>query len=153
MIRKFIALMNQYNDLINEIETKKRRFGQEELYASEIHTLVYIHDHETSSFSEVATGMTISKGALTKLVNKLEAKSLLERYKLTDDKKRVYFRITEKGKASYQAHKVFHEKHQILLSDDFKRFIDENETVLNEFFDYTSQTIRDLKDQVKIYVD
>ena len=81
LVNEFVKMINNYEELKKILESEKRIFGNVELYSSEMHTLVYIYDNPNESFSDIARGMDISKGALTKIVNKIEKKKMIVRYK------------------------------------------------------------------------
>ncbi|MDC7125941.1 MAG: MarR family transcriptional regulator [Spirochaetales bacterium] len=139
IIKHFLNTIDSYKAVESLLQNKKRKFGSIELYSSEIHTLVYIFEHEDSNFTEIALGMEITKGALTRLTNKIEAKGLIKRYKRDNDHKAVYFRVTESGMESYNAHRLFHQQFRIETEESFQQFLDENRSVLEDFLCRTDE--------------
>ncbi|MBC2399154.1 DNA-binding MarR family transcriptional regulator [Clostridium tetanomorphum] len=104
--RQFLDTIEQFN-----ISDKKaRNFGTDNvLYLSEIHLIQYIGDSERLYVSEIARGLSITKGAVSQMVKKLEKKGYVEKILDSENKSRTLVRLTEKGKIAYLGHKEYHE--------------------------------------------
>jgi DNA-binding MarR family transcriptional regulator len=75
---------------------------------SEIHCIAYIGEDEDSNVTKLADSFNMTRGAISKLKKKLVKKGLIESYQKPDNKKEVYFRLTEQGKAIYSIHEEMH---------------------------------------------
>lgn len=54
----------------------------------------------------------MTRGAISKMTKKLIKKCAIEGYQKPDNKKEVYFRLTEQGKAIYKIHEKLHKEFQ-----------------------------------------
>lgn len=54
----------------------------------------------------------MTRGAISKLTKKLIQKGLIESYQKSDNKKEIYFRLTEQGKVIYNIHEDLHKEFQ-----------------------------------------
>lgn len=54
----------------------------------------------------------MTRGAISKLTKKLIQKGLIESYQKSDNKKEIYFRLTEQGKVIYNVHEDLHKEFQ-----------------------------------------
>jgi DNA-binding MarR family transcriptional regulator len=107
IIEKMAAI--QYR--INYNDKKPKSFGTNELlYQSEIHFIDAIGNSEEINASQLSVKLEITNGAVTQVAEKLLNKNLIEKYKKKDNKKTVYFRLTESGKIAYHNHKLFHKE-------------------------------------------
>ena len=75
---------------------------------SEIHCIAYIGGDEDSNVTKLAESFNMTRGAISKLTKKLEKKGLIESYQKPDNKKEVYFRLTEQGNPIYSIHEDMH---------------------------------------------
>lgn len=75
---------------------------------SEIHCIAYIGEDEDSNVTKLAESFDMTRGAISKLTKKLIKKGLIESYQKPDNKKEVYFKLTEQGKAIYNIHEEMH---------------------------------------------
>lgn len=82
--------------------------------SSEVHCIEYIEKNVDSNVTKLAESFYMTRGAISKLTKKLIEKGLIESYQKLDNKKEIYFRLTEQGKVIYQIHedlhKEFHER-------------------------------------------
>ena len=94
---------------VNANDKKHRTFGtQHKLYQSEIHFIEAIGLDGGYSASELSEKLGITNGAVTQVADKLLKKKLIEKYKKADNKKTVYFKLTNEGTVAYKNHEKFH---------------------------------------------
>lgn len=104
---QFGRILNTYK----ETEKLSRDFGTgDPLYPSEIHTIEAIGNNSGSSISDLARIMGVTRAAVQKLSEKLEKRGYLHRFMSSDDNKRIYLELTEKGHIAHEGHHVFHKK-------------------------------------------
>jgi DNA-binding MarR family transcriptional regulator len=75
---------------------------------SEIHCIAYIGEAEDSNVTKLAESFDMTRGAISKLTKKLVKKGLIESCQKPYNKKEVYFKLTEQGKAIYNIHEEMH---------------------------------------------
>lgn len=52
----------------------------------------------------------MTRGAISRITKKLIKKGLIESYQKSDNKKEIYFRLTEQGKVIYKIHEDLHKE-------------------------------------------
>lgn len=57
---------------------------------------------------ELANRLSITKGAVTQIVKRLETKKLVQRTSHPEDSRAIIVSLTEKGKKAYKAHEELH---------------------------------------------
>lgn len=80
--------------------------------SSEVHCIEYIEKNADSNVTQLAESFYMTRGALSKLTKKLIEKGLIESYQKSDNKKEIYFRLTEQGKAINKIHDDLHKEFQ-----------------------------------------
>ncbi|OPH48622.1 MarR family transcriptional regulator [Paenibacillus ferrarius] len=79
---------------------------------SEVHCIEYIEKNVDSNVTKLAESFYMTRGAISKLTKKLIKKGLIENYQKSDNKKEIYFRLTEQGKVIYKIHEDLHKEFQ-----------------------------------------
>jgi DNA-binding MarR family transcriptional regulator len=100
---------------------------------SEIHCIAYIGEDKDSNVTKLAESFDMTRGAISKLTKKLEKKRLIESYQKPDNKKEVYFELTEQGKAIYNIHEKMHKEFKDRDQPFFEQVTDEQLDVILEF--------------------
>jgi DNA-binding MarR family transcriptional regulator len=132
-------LTEKFYQVINasaqEMKTPRDYGNGMKLHHSEVHALEAINNHEGANISELAGHMAVTIGAVWQVARKLKAKGLIESYRLKDNKKEVYFRLTGSGRIALEGHNQYHET----LNAEWFHFIDrltESQTrVIADFLD------------------
>ncbi|WP_342428680.1 MarR family transcriptional regulator [Paenibacillus sp. FSL L8-0158] len=79
---------------------------------SEVHCIEYIERNVESNVTKLAESLYMTTGAISKITKKLIKKGIIESYQKPDNKKEVYFRLTEEGKVIYKIHEELHKEFQ-----------------------------------------
>ncbi|MRN52488.1 MarR family transcriptional regulator [Paenibacillus monticola] len=80
--------------------------------SSEVHCIEYIEKNIDSNVTKLAESFYMTRGAISKMTKKLMEKGLVESYQKPDNKKEIYFRLTEQGKVIYKIHEELHKEFQ-----------------------------------------
>jgi DNA-binding MarR family transcriptional regulator len=80
--------------------------------SSEVHCMEYIGRNVDSNVTKLAESFYMTSGAISKLTKKLINKGLIESYQKPDNKKEIYFRLTEQGKVIDKIHEDLHREFQ-----------------------------------------
>lgn len=129
---KIIRLINK----INQAEKIPKNYGTEHiLYRSEIHTIEAIKIHENVNASEFSNILGITNGALTQIISKLKKKGLVDQYNTSDNKKEVYYRLTDKGLIAYYGHEKHHEETYTNLEQYIESLDEDKIETISLFFD------------------
>ncbi|HEY3424692.1 MAG TPA: MarR family transcriptional regulator [Negativicutes bacterium] len=133
-----LRIINKATELLAE----PRNFGTEVLCASEIHMIEVIGRNPGIHVTEIANKLGITKGAVPKMICKLIHKDMIYRYQAKDNKKMVFFKLTEKGHTAFQSHAEFHKE---LDQGIMKKFNSLQESELLIF--------QDIINEVERYID
>ncbi len=133
LIAAVLRLLNQ----LNQMEKTPQPFGTDiQIHPSEIHTIAAIGDHPGCNMSELAGELGIAKPSVSEIVQKMEAKKLIARYKLLKNRKEVRLKLTPKGLTAYKGHAEFHADMYSEIYSHMKKLPEE---ALREFKDTLDQ--------------
>lgn len=79
---------------------------------SEVHFIEYIGRNADANVTRLAESFYMTRGAISKISRKLMEKGVIESYQKPDNKKEIYFRLTEKGREVYAVHEALHREFQ-----------------------------------------
>jgi DNA-binding MarR family transcriptional regulator len=104
----------QFGRILNsfkEADKLSRDYGTGDLlYPSEVHTIEAIGNNTGCNISDLARIMGITRGAVQKLSAKLDEKGYIHRFMSSEDNKRIFLELTEKGRSACDGHHDFHRK-------------------------------------------
>lgn len=89
---------------------------------SEIHTVVAIHVLEDPNVTVISNYLKLTKGAISKIIKKLIKKNLVKAYQKTDNKQKIFYMLTDKGKQIYEYHLMRHELWEKRDKEFFSKF-------------------------------
>ncbi|WP_024620054.1 MarR family transcriptional regulator [Metaclostridioides mangenotii] len=106
-----MGFWNAFNKIIwlNSIKLKVSLNGYN---PSEIHCIEYIGRNIDYNVIKLADSLYMTRSAISKLTKKLMKKGLIESYQKPDNRKEIYFRLTEKGVAINKIHEELHKEYQ-----------------------------------------
>ena len=78
--------------------------------SSEVHCIEYIGKNVDSNVTKLAEAFYMTRSAISKLTKKLMIKGIIESYQKPENKKEIYFRLTEQGKVIYKIHEELHKE-------------------------------------------
>ncbi|MBN7772469.1 MarR family transcriptional regulator [Clostridium aminobutyricum] len=80
--------------------------------SSEVHYIEYIGRNGDLNVTKLAETFYMTRGAISKMTKKLIKKGIIESYQKPDNKKEIYFRLTEQGQKIYKVHEELHKEFQ-----------------------------------------
>ncbi|WP_239618624.1 MarR family winged helix-turn-helix transcriptional regulator [Cohnella mopanensis] len=104
-----------FRDLYNKmvwLNKDKMEEGLKGYKSSEVHCIEYIEKNADSNVTKLAESLYMTRGAISKITQKLIHKGLIESYQKSDNKKEIYFRLTEQGKVIFRIHEDLHKEFQ-----------------------------------------
>ncbi len=104
-------LLMNFNDVYNKIVMLNKPKMEESLKGhkpSEVHCIESIGKSGSANVTQLAESLYMTRGAISKLTKKLLEKGLIESYQKLDNKKEIYFRLTESGKEIFTIHEELH---------------------------------------------
>jgi len=106
-----------FRDLLNKMAWLNKFKMEDSLKgykSSEVHCIEYIGRNVDSNVTKLADSLYMTRGAISKMTKKFIKKGIIESYQKPDNKKEIYFRLTEQGQEIYkiheELHKEFHER-------------------------------------------
>lgn len=100
---------------------------------SEIHTIEAIEDLQEANVTNISKYLKITKGAVSKITKRLVSKDLIESFKITNNKQKVFFKLTDKGRIIYEKHKKGHDLWLKRDSEFFSQFNQEEIDIICDF--------------------
>ncbi|RAN85289.1 MarR family transcriptional regulator [Bacillus sp. SRB_331] len=98
--------------------------GVSGLSLSELHVIECIGKTGLMNVTAITAEMGMTKGAISKICTKLFQKQFVEKMKMLDNQKEIFFRLTESGAEIYKAHEKLHkqaEEKWLLLLDGYTK--------------------------------
>ncbi len=105
------GLWDIFNKIIG-IDSIKLKETLDGYNPSEIHCIENVGKNADSNVTILADSLYMTRSAISKLTKKLVKKGLIESYQKPENKKEIYFRLTQKGEAIYKAHEELHKGYQ-----------------------------------------
>lgn len=93
-------------DILSKLTEHERLY---EYGYSEIHTIAAVGDLKDPNVTSIARRMKMTKGAVSKIIKRLLSAQVIEAYQLADNRQKIFYSLTEKGKFLYDEHKKRHE--------------------------------------------
>lgn len=123
-------------DLFNKriwLDELKMKDSLKDYKPSEVHCIEYVGENVDSNVTKLAEAFYMTRGAISKLTKKVMEKGLIESYQKPDNKKEIYFRLTEKGKAIYTVHEELHKELQERDKAVFEQVTEEQLDIILNF--------------------
>ncbi len=109
--REIADLMFGVHNRFTALESTPKDFGTGDLlYATEIHTIVVIGGNPNSNLTELAELLGVSKSSVSKFVKKLLEKEYIVKTQAPENRKEVFFELTERGWTAYRGHETFSDR-------------------------------------------
>ncbi|MFD0769348.1 MarR family transcriptional regulator [Bacillus sp. CGMCC 1.60114] len=115
---------------------------------TEVHCIESIEKNRDTNVTKLAKSLYMTKGAISKLTKKLIKKGLIESYQKPDNKKEIYFRLTEQGKIIYDIHEELHKEFQERDKVIFEKVTEKQfDSMLNFVEKYSKHLDEEIKKQ------
>ncbi len=129
-------LMTGFWDIFNKkiwLNSIKLKASLNGYTPSEIHCIEYLGENTDSNVTELAESFYMTKSAISKLTKRLIKKGLIESYQKPNNKKEIYFRLTEQGKLINEIHKELDKEFQERDKAVFEQVTDEQYDIMIRF--------------------
>jgi Transcriptional regulators len=135
-MNKEIQVIGEFRDLLNKLiwlNKIKMEAQLKEYKSSEVHCIEFIGMHTDVNVTKLAETFYMTLGAISKLTKKLISKGIIESYKKPENKKEIYFKLTEKGKTVYTIHEKLHNEFKERDKEVFEDVKDEELDIMINF--------------------
>ncbi len=144
-------VMKGLKDLLNKMAWLNK-FKMEDILKdykpSEVHCMECIGKNENSNVTKLAISLYMTTSAVSKLTKKLIKKGFIENYKKDDNKKEIYFKLTEEGKKINKIHEELHKEFQERDKVIFEQITEEQfDSMLSFIEKYSTHLDAEIKKQ------
>ncbi|GGG09043.1 MarR family transcriptional regulator [Paenibacillus albidus] len=140
-----------FRDLFNKMVWLNKSKMEDSLKgykSSEVHCIEYIEKNVDSNVTKLAESLYMTSGAISKITKKLIKKDIIESYQKPENKKEIYFRLTEQGKVIYKIHEELHKEFQERDKAVFEQVTDEQfDSMLSFMEKYSRHLDAEIKKQ------
>lgn len=129
-------LMADMADLFNKISAYNMPIVKQELAGltlSEIEIIELMANMKDANVTKLAKKYHMTRGAISKITKKMQAKELIRIYQHPNNKKEIYFELTKKGVAVGVKHRKLHED---FYRRDKQVFDHVSESTLNDMLEF-----------------
>lgn len=141
----------RFRDLYNKmswLNKLKMENSFKDYKSSEVHCIEYIGRSADSNVTKLAEAFYMTRGAISKMTKKLIKKGAIESYQRADNKKEIYFRLTEEGQEIYKVHEKLHKEFQDRDKAVFEHVTEEQfDLMLNFIEKYNKHLDEEIKKQ------
>ncbi len=138
-----------FRDLYNKLgwlNNYKMKDSFKDYKSSEVHCIEYIGRDSDSNVTKLAESFYMTRGAISKMTKKLIKKGAIESYQKPDNKKEIYFRLTEQGWSIYKIHEKLHKEFQERDKAVFQQL---TQVQLDSMLDFMEKYSRHLDAEIK----
>ena len=133
-----IAILEQFKQ-INEKHTVLSKVVSKEVLEkfsrSELHCIRSIGKTENPNVTKIANELKMTRGAISKITKKQIKNGLITSYMLDNNKKEIYFSLTDLGKKTFDENEKWHEDFEKRNNFFFDKYSSEQLTLIKEFLD------------------
>lgn len=145
-------VQNRVLDLFKNIYEKQDELSKltdsklfNEFSNSEVHTIDIIGKTKDVNGVTISSKLGLTRGAVSKIISGLKKKKLIDSYQNSDNKKEIYYKLTEKGEIIFckheKAHKEWEERELKFLNQISPPEIDIVSDFLNRYNSYLESLI------------
>jgi DNA-binding MarR family transcriptional regulator len=138
-----------FRDLLNKMVWLNKFKMEDSLKgykSSEIHCIEYIGKNVDSNVTKLAESFYMTRSATSKITKKLIEKGFIESYQKPENKKEIYFRLTEQGKVINKVHEELHKEFQERDKAVFEQVTEEQ---FNSMLSFVKKYSRHLDAEIK----
>ena len=129
-------LLKGFSDVYNKmvwLNKNKMEESLRECKSSEVHCIEYIGENKDSNVTKLAESFFMTRGAISKLTKKLINRGYIESYPKEDNRKEIFFKLTEKGEEIYRTHEKLHKEFSKRDEEVFKQITEKQMDSMLEF--------------------
>ncbi|CUU47784.1 MarR family winged helix-turn-helix transcriptional regulator [Clostridium beijerinckii] len=99
---------NNVSEIHNLIKKTAERNFLTEYTFTEVHCIEQIEKMEDPNVTKLSKNFEMTRGALSKIIKKLIEKGAVEIYRKPENKKEIYYKLTESGMSTFMEHEEMH---------------------------------------------
>lgn len=156
VMNKEEQVMMNFRELFNKmawLNKFKMENSFKEYKSSEVHYIECIGRNVDSNVTKLAESLYMTRGAISKMTKKLIKKGVIESYQKPDNKKEIYFRLTEEGQRIYKVHeklhKEFQERDKVVFEQVTKEQFDSMLSFIEKYSKHLDEEIKKIDINIK----
>ncbi|MDO4536054.1 MAG: MarR family transcriptional regulator [Clostridium perfringens] len=118
---------------------------------SDIHCIDVIGKLENPNVTKISKELNMTRGAISKITKKQIASGLILSYTLQDNKKEIYFKLTDKGNELFYEHEKRHKKwekrQEVFLEKQSEETLKKVSEFLEDFNNYLKEEIEEFHEK------
>ena len=142
-------VISGFRDLFNKM-VWLNKFKMEEYLndykPSEVHCIEYIGQNVDTNVTKLAGAFYMTRSAMSKITKKLIAKGIIESYQKPDNKKEIYYRLTNQGEVVFKIHEELHKEFQERDKAVFEQVTEEH---IDNMLDFMEKYSQHLDEEIK----
>lgn len=108
--------------------------GLDNYSLTELHVIHCIGEESMRNLTTISEYMSMTRGAVSKICSRLQKKGAIEKIKLADNQKEIFFILTAEGERLFYAHEVLHQQSQAKWSALFEQYDQQEKQAIKRFF-------------------
>lgn len=108
--------------------------GLDNYSLTELHVIHCIGEESMRNLTTISEYMSMTRGAVSKICSRLQKKGAIEKIKLADNQKEIFFILTTEGERLFHAHEVLHQQSQAKWSALFEQYDQQEKQAIKRFF-------------------
>lgn len=108
--------------------------GLDNYSLTELHVIYCIGEESMRNLTTISEYMSMTRGAVSKICSRLQKKGAIEKIKLADNQKEIFFILTAEGERLFHAHEVLHQQSQAKWSALFEQYDQQEKQAIKRFF-------------------
>lgn len=142
-------VLRGFRDIYNKmvwLNKYKMEDSLKDYKSSEVHCIEYIGKNSDSNVTKLAESLYMTRSAISKITKRLMGKGIIESYQKPDNKKEIYFCLSEQGKEVYKIHEDLHQEFRERDKAVFEQISQAQYDIMLNFIDKYS---RHLDEEIK----
>lgn len=141
IFEKFYILVSKFN----QKSKKPKYYGTEDLlYPAEVHLIEIIGAHKRITTTEIAKVLSITKGAVSQVTNKLISKDLIVKEVSPIKANEVFIHLTEKGEKVFLYHREMHRDMIEKVNAELATLSPESRQALENIFIFLEESLDEI---------
>lgn len=128
----FLHLKDEQADSVHKKVLKEN--GLDNYSLTELHVIHCIGEESMRNLTTISEYMSMTRGAVSKICSRLQKKEAIEKIKLADNQKEIFFILTTEGERLFHAHEVLHQQSQAKWSALFDQYDQSEKQAISRFF-------------------
>lgn len=128
----FLHLKDEQADSVHKKVLKEN--GLDNYSLTELHVIHCIGEESMRNLTTISEYMSMTRGAVSKICSRLQKKGAIEKIKLADNQKEIFFILTTEGERLFHAHEVLHQQSQAKWSALFDQYDQSKKQAISRFF-------------------